>query len=142
MSRPRNRIPLGPQKQRLQVNKLPQPRLSIPLRQVTSSSTEEDYIRDIRHLGRLDQLGRHIDLVLRCRRHQTHGVRIGILETGSDVFDPAGLVRDNSGAELGEVSTAFGIGVESEAGDGPNCFGEVLVAEEEFGNQEAGVSLY
>ena len=142
MSRPRNRIPLGPQKQRLQVNKLPQPRLSIPLRQVTSSSTEEHYIRDIRHLGRLDQLGRHIDLVLRCRRHQTHGVRIGILETGSDVLDPAGLVRDNSGAELGEVSTAFGIGVESEAGDGPNCFGEVLVAEEEFGNQEAGVSLY
>ena len=80
--------------------------------------------------------------MLRCRGHQTHGVRIGILETGSDVLDPAGLVRDNSGAELGEVSTAFGVGVESEAGDGANCFGEVFVAEKELGNQETGVSLY
>jgi hypothetical protein len=80
------------------MNKLPQTGLLIPLSEITSRSTEEDHIRHIGALGRLDHLGRDIDLVPTSWRDQAESVGFGVSDVGGDVLQTAWSMRDDGGA--------------------------------------------
>lgn len=141
MSQGNIRITLLSQHQSLQINKLPQSRLLVPLGIIAPSSTNQQHILNTRLLGRIGQLDANVKLVLLRGRDQADGVAADLLEGIDHLALAAGVVGHDEGTERLEL---FGLGrgrVEGEAAEAGDLLLEALFFEEELGDEEAGLAV-
>jgi hypothetical protein len=95
----------------LNINKLPQPRLFLLVRQGTPRGANEAHIRNISLLASLDQFLRDIHFRRVCRGNDANGVGAGLLECVGHLSGPAGLVLYDLSAVIFEFFAFGGGGV-------------------------------
>lgn len=137
----RARIALRAQHQRLHVEKLPQPRLPPRVGVVAAGRADEAHVGHAGAPARAHQLDDDVELVPVRRRHQADGIAARRRERLRHVALPAGLVRHDPSAELGQLSGLGRGRVHGQAGDGVDLGREVGVGEDEFGDEEAGLAV-
>lgn len=137
----RRRVARARQELRLEIDKLAQPGLLVPLRDIAPSGADEADVRDIRILSRLDELRGDLVLLRVRRRDQAERVGAGALQRAGHVLELPGGVADDRDAHAGQFPAVGVVGVQREPHDRVDGAGEVLVRPEQLGDQVAGVAL-
>jgi hypothetical protein len=125
----------------LNLDKLPQPRLPLLVRQITPRRANKAHIGLISLLARLDQFRRDVHFGRVCWRDDADGVCAALLQGLGHFSRSAGLVLYDFRAKFLEFFAFGGGGVEGEAGYGLYFLGEGGVGEEEFGDEVACLAV-